>query len=146
MWYTGKIDWRKIEQTFFMHLHIIIWQEEQRHNVRSKPDNTISIFMTKGAKSLNLWAPISVIMKQEYRGVQKKWIKCERAKMVCTVDTQLTSANLLLMIWLCSFHLIVFMGSLCHVSNKLMYVLVMNCFCVHSSVILFSLVTSQLMK
>ena len=87
----------------FMHLYIIIWQEEQRHNVRSKPDNTISIFMTKGAKSLNLWAPISVIMKQEYRGVQKKWIKCESAKMVCTVDTQLTSANLLLVIWLCSF-------------------------------------------
>ena len=63
-----------------MHVHIIILQEEQRHDVQSEPDNTISIFMTKGAKSLNLWAPISVIMKQEYRGVQKKWIKCESAK------------------------------------------------------------------
>ena len=89
-----------------MHLHIIIWQEEQRHNVQSKPDNTISIFMTKGAKSLNLWAPISVIMKQDCRGVQKKWIKCESAKkMVCTVDMQIRSANLLLMIWLCSFRI-----------------------------------------
>ena len=65
------IDGKK-KQTFYMHLHIIILQEEQRHNVQSEPDNTISIFMTKGAKSLNLWAPISVIMKQKYRGVQKK--------------------------------------------------------------------------
>ena len=79
-WYTGKTDWRKIEQTFYMHLHIIIWQEEQGHNLQSKPDNTIPIFMTKGAKSMNLWAPISVIMKQEYRGVQKKMNKCESAK------------------------------------------------------------------
>ena len=70
-WFTRKTDWRKIEQTFYMHLHIIIWQEEQRHNVQSKPDNTISIFMTKGAKSLNLWAPISVIMKQGYGGAEK---------------------------------------------------------------------------
>ena len=57
MWYTGKTDWRKVEQTFFMHLHIIIWQEEQKHNVQSKPDNTISIFMTKGAKKPELMGP-----------------------------------------------------------------------------------------
>ena len=50
-----------------MHLYIIICQEEQKHNAESKPDNTISIFMTKGANCLNLWAPISVIMKPETR-------------------------------------------------------------------------------
>ena len=54
-------------------------------------------------KSLNLWPPISVVMKHECKECRKKRIKCECAKMVCTVDTQLTSAILLLMISLCSF-------------------------------------------
>ena len=48
--------------------------------------------MTKGAKNLNLWAPISVIMKQEYRGVQKKLIKCEIAKngLYCRYATNIS--------------------------------------------------------
>ena len=67
-----------VSTLFFTHINV--WHEKQNHNALFKPSNAVSKFMTKGVRSLGLWAPISVIMKQNIgRGAEEQG-KCASAK------------------------------------------------------------------
>ena len=54
--------------------------KKQNHNALFKPNNAVSKFMTKGARSLGLWAPISVEMKQNIGRGAEEQEKCASAK------------------------------------------------------------------
>ena len=54
--------------------------KKQNHNALFKPNKAVSKFMTKGARSLGLWAPISVEMKQNIGRGAEEQEKCASAK------------------------------------------------------------------
>ena len=54
--------------------------KKQNHNALFKPNNAVSKFMTKGASSLGLWAPIFVEMKQNIGRGAEEQEKCASAK------------------------------------------------------------------
>ena len=66
--------------TFFTHINV--WQDEHIYNVLFKPSNAVTIVMTEGARSLCLWAPISVEMKQNIGRGGEEQRKCVSAKYV----------------------------------------------------------------
>ena len=67
-----------VSSLFFTHINV--WHEKQNHDALFKPNNAVSKFMTIGARSLGLWAPICVIMKQNIgRGAEEQG-KCASAK------------------------------------------------------------------
>ena len=68
LWYS--------QYTFFTHINV--WHEKQNHNALFTPNNAVSKFMAKGARSLGLWAPIFVDMKQNIeRGAEEQWKMCK---------------------------------------------------------------------
>ena len=90
-WCTGKLlnkKWTSIrvhtsplwysQYTFFTHINV--WHEKQNRNALFKPNNAVSKFMTKGARNLGFWAPISVVMKQNIGWGAEEQGKCASAK------------------------------------------------------------------
>ena len=85
-------SWKRNELVFvYIHLHSGIVStlfsrismydtKKQNHNALFKPNNAVSKFMTKGARSLGLWAPISVEMKQNIGRGAEEQETCASAK------------------------------------------------------------------
>ena len=85
-------SWKRNELVFvYIHLHSGIVStlfprismydtKKQSHNALFKPNNAVSKFMTKGARSLGLWAPISVEMKQNIGRGAEEQEKCASGK------------------------------------------------------------------
>ena len=85
-------SWKRNELVFvYIHLHSGIVStlfsrismydtKKQNHNALFKPNNAVSKFMTKGARSLGLWTPISVEMKQNIRRGAEEQENCASAK------------------------------------------------------------------
>ena len=79
---------------------------KQNHNALFKQNNVASKLMTKGARILGLWAPISVEMKQNiWRGAEEQE-KCASAKygLYCrfstSVNTFVIDSIMLIILWL----------------------------------------------
>ena len=74
-------------------LHISVWQEEHNYNALFKSSNAVTIFMTKGARSRGLWAPMSVEIKQNIGRVQKNKENVQVQITVCTVGKVFSNIN-----------------------------------------------------
>ena len=106
-------SWIRNELVFvYIHLHSgifstlfsCIWHEKQNHNVLLSPTMQFLNSWQRGARSLGLWAPISVVMKQNIRRVQKNKENVQVQNTVCTVGTQQISIHFFLTA-LCSFRI-----------------------------------------